>query len=79
MGHFGCGGKQIREVVVRGVCGITGGFFRRKDIRACVYADGKNPIVRKRWMIQKSEGLPKVAESLRRGKGITGDSEGISR
>lgn len=30
--------------------GSRGGILEEK-ISACVYADGKNPIVRKRWMI----------------------------
>lgn len=66
-------------MVARGICGIKGGYFRRKDYNMCVYADGKNPIVKKRWMMQESEGLTKVAKSLRRGKGITRENQEINR
>lgn len=48
MGNFGYPKTPGREVVARGACGIKRQFFRRKDIRVCVYADGKNPVVRKR-------------------------------
>lgn len=48
MGNFGYGRTPGSEVVARGVCGIKRRFFTRKAIRVCVYADGKNPVVRKR-------------------------------
>lgn len=58
--------------------GSREGILEEK-ITTWVYADGKNPIVKKRWMMQESEGLTKVAKSLRRGKGITRENQEINR
>ena len=52
-------------------------FFRRKDFRGCEYADGKNPVMRKKLTIPESEGLTKVAESSKKGKGVKGGNQGI--